>query len=109
MSESEFAPWAEHISSHYEQRWAISIFAKLSMRGFVCQNPDAIDGGYRLEFRKGDRFVIVDRWIAFPTQGEQPGLILWNDSDEYDCTFSIRTPLDIITKALAILASDEDE
>jgi len=108
---NDLTPWLRCL--RIDQRSAAAAFpvilTELESLGFTLQNPDAIDGGYRLEFRKGDKWAIIDRYMIFPTQGEAPGIALYCDFREFECTLSTRTPLDIITKALTILASDEAE
>jgi len=104
------SPWIEHIDSRSKTRrdFFRTVFSKLETLGFTLTNPDAIEGGYRLEFRKGDKHVVADRWMSFPVLGETPGIAIHEDAEEWDCVFSARTPIDIVTKALNELASNED-
>lgn len=111
---TNFTPWLQCLRSDQPKARAVFpvVFAKLESLGFTLSNPDAIDGGYRLEFRGGsgnDAYVIIDRYMVFPAQGERPGISIYCDSREFEGTFSYKMPLDIITKALAILSANEDE
>jgi hypothetical protein len=45
--------------------------------------------------------------MSFPVLGETPGIALHEDCEDWDCVFSARTPIDIVTKALNELAADE--
>lgn len=106
---NDFTPWLECLDIR-RQRYRdffTDVFARLDRLGFTLTNPDAIDGGYRLEFRKGDAHVVADRWMSLPVLGETPGIALHQDCEEWDCVFSARTPIDIVTKALNELAVDE--
>jgi len=108
----KYLPWIESLSGCKQVNAVnsfVAIFNKLDALGFTLKNPDAIDGGYRLEFRNGDTFVIVDRYLVFPVQGERPGIALYCDSSEFECVLSIRTPLELILKSIAVLAHNEDE
>ena len=102
-------PWIEHIDSRSKSRreFFCSVFFKLGSLGFKLQNPDAIEGGYRLEFRKGDKHVVADRWMSFPVMGETPGLALHEDAEDWDCTFSALAPLSMVLKSLEYLAEDD--
>lgn len=108
-----YLPWIESLSGCKQANATavnsfVAIFNKLDSLGFTLKNPDAIDGGYRLEFKKGDAFVIVDRHLVFPVQGECPGIALYCDSREFECVLSIRTPLELILKSIAALAHNEE-
>ena len=108
---SNHHPWIEHIPSRAKRlrEFFNAIFAKLEFEGFTLQNPDAIDGGYRLEFRKGDKHVVADRYCSFPVMGETPGIALHDDAEDWDCTFSAIAPLSMVLKSLEYLAEDENE
>ena len=111
---TDFTSWIQCLRSDQLKARAVFpvIFTKLETLGFTLLNHNAIEGGYRLEFRGGaanDAYVIVDRYMVFPAQGERPGISIYCDSRVFECTFSDNAPLDIITKALAVLASNEDD
>jgi len=105
-----FTPWLVCLGyrKEHQRDFFIDVFCRLHKLSFTLTNPDAIDGGYRLEFRKGDAHVVADRWMSFPVLGETPGIAIHQDCEEWDCVFSARTPIDIVTKALNELAADEN-
>jgi hypothetical protein len=106
---NNLTPWLESFGNERLKlvQAFTAIFNKLDALGFTLNNPDAIDGGYRLEFRKGEAWATVDRYLVFPVQGECPGIALYCDSREFECVLSIRTPLELILKSIAVLAHNE--
>ena len=108
---NNFTPWLTAISplTCYRIEFFTAVFRKLHNLGFTLQNPDAIEGGYRLEFRKGYKHVVADRYCSFPVAGETPGLALHDDAEDWDCTFSALAPLSMVLKSLEYLAADENE
>lgn len=108
MKDLDFSPWAEHIRGFPERRWVMSIFAKLSMRGFVCQNPDAIDGGYRLEFQREECWVIVDRYASFQVNGERLGVSVYHDSKSSEFSFNSYCPSQMFSDALDMILHENE-
>lgn len=100
----DFAPWLDCLQPSHRMTFE-EVFANL--RDFTLRNPDAIDGGYRLEFRLNDAHVVVDRWMAFPVMGETPGVALHHDALGWDCTFSACTPVSVIIRAIIELSAHE--
>ena len=106
-----FNPWFDSLGERARRirEFYFNVFTKLNELGFQLENPNAIEGGYRLEFRQGDKHVVADRWMSFPVLGETPGLALHDDMEEWDCTFSARSPINLVLKSLEYLAADENE
>jgi hypothetical protein len=46
--------------------------------------------------------------MAFPVMGETPGVALHEDGEEWDCTFTARTPVNIVISAIDTLNPDEE-
>lgn len=108
---NELTPWLDSLGARNRCRREFfrSVFSKLETLGFTFENPDAIEGGYRLEFRKGYKHVVADRYCSFPVMGETPGIALHDDAEDWDCTFSALAPLSMVLKSLEYLAADENE
>lgn len=108
---NDFTPWLDAIgSTRFEKRrreFFTKVFALLSSHGFALENPDAIDGGYRLEFQFGDCWVIADRYSSFPVAGEIPGIHLYDETNSWEASFTAYTPIHIVIEALNALAADE--
>ena len=108
---NDFTPWLDAIgSTRFEKRrreFFTKVFALLSSHGFALENPDAIDGGYRLEFQFGDCWVIADRYSSFPVAGETPGIHLYDETNSWEASFTAYTPMHIVIEALNALAADE--
>lgn len=108
---NDFTPWLDALgSTRFEPRrreFFTKVFALLSSHGFTLDNPDAIDGGYRLEFHLGDCWVIADRYSSFPVAGETPGIQLYNEVESWEASFSAYTPMHIVIEAINELAQDE--
>jgi len=105
----DFTEWTATFSrSASKVRFFQRLFAKLTELGFTLQNPDAIAGGYRLEFVKGPAFVMVDRYTPLPVAGETEGVSIYHDSDSWEAVFNSLTPFQIIASALESLTSEEE-
>lgn len=108
---NDFTPWLDAIgSTRFEKRrreFFTKVFALLSSHGFALENPDAIDGGYRLEFQFGDCWVIADRYSSFPVAGETPGIHLYDETNSWEASFTAYTPMHIAIEAINALAADE--
>lgn len=89
-------------------RFFTRLFAKLTELGFTLENPDAIVGGYRLEFVKGPAFVMVDRYAQLPVAGETHGVSLYHDSDSWEAVFNALTPFQIVAAALEHLIQEDE-
>ena len=108
---NNFTPWLDALGARNRGRREFfgTVFGKLERLNFTLQNPNAIEGGYRLEFHKGDKYVVADRYCSFPVMGETPGIALYDDAEDWDCTFSALAPLSMVLKSLEYLAEDENE
>lgn len=106
----DFTPWLDAIREGPRKRaFFVAIFRKLEDLGFYLENPDAIDGGYRLEFRKGEdlTWVICDRHMSFPVAGEDPGIQLYSETESWEASFRTYTPTQLVLDALEYLAGHE--
>jgi hypothetical protein len=103
-------PWIASLPSRDVRRRAFftHVFNRLDELGFKLENEDAIDGGYRLEFRKGNSHVVADRYMHFPVMGETPGVALHEDGEEWDCTFTARVPVNVVISAIDTLNPDAE-
>jgi hypothetical protein len=103
-------PWIDCFPSRDVRRRAFftHVFNRLDELGFKLQNENAIEGGYRLEFRKGNCHVVADRHMQFPVMGETPGVALHEDGEEWDCTFTARVPVNVVLSAINELNPDEE-
>jgi hypothetical protein len=105
---NDFTPWLESVTRERHRKFFESAFKYLSSFGFLIENPDAIEGGYRLEFRKYDRHIITDRYMSFPVQGEAPGLALYDDANDYEIKISAGTPTMMLYETLNSFAADQE-
>lgn len=108
-----FTDWLAALGgrSRHSQRNATffaTIFSELAELGFELENPNAIEGGYRLEFKKGDCWVIADRYCSFPVAGESPGIQLYNENEAWEIMFEAYSPIKLVKAALYELAKDEN-
>lgn len=105
----DFTEWTASFSrSASKVRFFQRLFAKLTELGFTLENPDAIAGGYRLEFVKGPAFVIVDRYALLPVAGETHGVSLYHDVDSWEAVFNSLTPFQIVADALQFLTKEDE-
>lgn len=105
----DFTEWTANFSrSASKVRFFQRLFAALEKHGFTLQNPDAIAGGYRLEFVKGPAFVMVDRYALMPVAGETEGVSLYHDSDSWEAVFNSLTPFQIVASALEFLTKEDE-
>lgn len=107
----DFTPWIDTIGRpRFAQRsreFFRIIFANLTELGFHLANPDALAGGYRLEFKRGSCWVIADRYMSFHVAGETPGIQLYDESESWEASFHSYTPVSIVTAAILALSTDE--
>lgn len=106
----DFTPWIDAIGvkcAFKKREFFRIIFANLTELGFHLANPDAIAGGYRLEFQRGNCWVIADRYMSFPVAGETPGIQLYDESESWEASFHSYTPVSIVTQALNALSTNE--
>lgn len=108
----DFTEWLAAIGSpRFEARrrfFFAQVFTLLASQGFVLENPDAIAGGYRLEFKKGDCWVIADRYSSYPVSGETPGIQLYNETESWEASFSAYTPFHLVASALETLTTEQE-
>jgi len=105
----DFTEWTASFSrSASKVRFFQRLFAKLEELGFNLENPDAIAGGYRLEFVKGPAYVMVDRYALLPCAGETEGVSLYHDSRSWEAVFNSFTPFHIVADALESLTNEEE-
>lgn len=106
----DLTPWLDAINEGPRKRaFFATIFRKLEDLGFILKNPDAIDGGYRLEFCNDDNltWVIADRYMSFPVAGEDPGIQLYSENEAWEASFRARTPVQLALDALEYLTANE--
>lgn len=106
----DLTPWLDAINEGPRKRaFFVSVFRKLEDLGFILKNPDAIDGGYRLEFRNDDNltWVIADRHMSWPVAGEDPGIQLYSENEAWEASFRARTPTQLVLDALEYLTANE--
>jgi hypothetical protein len=106
----DLTPWLDAINEGPRKRaFFVTIFRKLEDLGFILKNPDAIDGGYRLEFRNDDNltWVIADRHMSWPVAGEDPGIQLYSENEAWEASFRARTPTQLVLDALEYLTANE--
>ena len=106
---NDFTPWLDSLGSREKRRreFFAKVFALISSRGFTLENPDAIDGGYRLSFRLRDCWIIADRYSSFPVAGETPGIHLYDEVNSWEASFTSYTPIHIVIESINALAADE--
>jgi hypothetical protein len=107
---SHLEPWINTLGSREKRRrdFFTYVFSELVKTGFVLENPDAIEGGYRLSFLRGNSWVIADRYASYPVAGETAGVSLYNESEEWECSFSARSPVGLVIEAIEHLTADEE-
>lgn len=106
-----FTEWLDAIgktSALKKRDFFAKVFALLSSQGFTLQNPDAIPGGYRLEFKRGNCWVIADRYSSYPVAGETPGIQLYNETESWEASFTAYTPFHLVASALETLTSEQE-
>jgi hypothetical protein len=106
----DLTPWLDAVREGPRKRaFFVSVFRKLEDLGFILRNPDAIDGGYRLEFRNDDNltWVIADRHMSWPVAGEDPGIQLYSENEAWEASFRARTPTQLVLDALEYLTANE--
>jgi len=106
----DLTPWLDAINEGPRKRaFFATIFRKLEDLGFILKNPDAIDGGYRLEFRNDDNltWVIADRHMSWPVAGEDPGIQLYSENEAWEASFRARVPVQLALDALEYLTANE--
>jgi len=106
----DLTPWLDAINEGPRKRaFFVTIFRKLEDIGFTLRNPDAIDGGYRLEFRNDDNltWVIADRHMSWPVAGEDPGIQLYSENEAWEASFRARVPVQLALDALEYLTANE--
>lgn len=107
---NDITPWLDAVCEGPRKRaFFVSVFRKLEDLGFILKNPDAIHGGYRLEFRRGEdlTWVICDRYMSFPVAGEEPGIQLYSENEAWEASFRATTPVQLAIDALEYLAGHE--
>jgi len=105
----DFTEWTQSFKrSQAKVRFFRQLFETLEKRQFTLQNPDAIPGGYRLEFVKDAAYVMVDRYTMAPVAGETEGVSLYHDTRSWEAVFSALTPFTIVSDAIEFLTADED-
>jgi hypothetical protein len=107
---NDLTPWLDSINEGPRKRaFFDGVFSKLEDLGFILKNPDAIDGGYRLEFRSYSSFtwVIADRHMSWPVAGEDPGIQLYSENEAWEASFRARTPIQLALDALEYLTANE--
>lgn len=106
----DLTPWLDAINEGPRKRAFFAvIFSKLEDLGFILKNPDAIDGGYRLEWRNDDNltWVIADRHMSWPVAGEDPGIQLYSENEAWEASFRARVPVQLALDALEYLTANE--
>jgi len=108
---NDFTPWIEALGKreYTRAKFFKAVFAKLEELGFTLQNQDAIDGGYRLEFQLGDKWVIADRYSSFPVAGETPGIHLYDETNSWEASFTAYAPLLLVMTALDFLNTQDND
>ena len=106
---NDFTPWLDALGTREKRRreFFTKVFAVISSHGFTLENPNAIDGGYRLSFKRGDCWVVADRYSSFPVAGETPGIHLYDETNSWEASFTAYTPMHIVIEAINALAADE--
>lgn len=105
-----FSEWtASFKRSESKVRFFQRLFSKLEASGFRLENPDAIAGGYRLEFVKDAAYVMVDRYALFPVAGETEGVSLYHDTRSWEAVFNALTPFTIVSDAIDFLVSEHED
>jgi len=107
---NDLTPWLDSINEGPRKRaFFAAVFSKLEDLGFTLRNPDAINGGYRLEFRSDSSFtwVIADRYMSWPVAGEDPGIQLYSENEAWEASFRARTPIQLALDAIEYLAPNE--
>jgi len=107
---NDLTPWLDSINEGPRKRaFFAAVFSKLEELGFILNNPDAIDGGYRLEFfNEGNlTWVVADRYTSFPVAGEDPGIQLYSENEAWEASFRARTPVQLALDALEYLTANE--
>lgn len=107
---NDLTPWLDSINEGPRKRaFFVAVFSKLEELGFILNNPDAIDGGYRLEFCNEDNltWVVADRYTSFPVAGEDPGIQLYSENEAWEASFRARTPIQLALDAIEYLAPNE--
>lgn len=106
---NDFTPWLDALGAREKHRreFFTKVFAAIASHGFTLENPNAIDGGYRLSFRLRDCWIIADRYSSFPVAGETPGIHLYDEVNSWEASFTSYTPIHIVIEALNALAADE--
>jgi len=107
---NDLTPWLDAVREGPRKRaFFAAVFSKLEDLGFILKNPDAIDGGYRLEFRRDSSFtwVIADRHMSWPVAGEDPGIQLYSENEAWEASFRARTPVQLALDALEYLTANE--
>jgi hypothetical protein len=102
---SHLQPWIEHLGKGVRRREFFTyVFSELVKTGFTLENPNAIDGGYRLSFERGNATVIADRYASYPVAGEAAGISICDGSEDWECSFSARSPAGLVIEAIEHLS-----
>ncbi len=88
--------------------WFNAVFKRLDECGFVLDNPQAITGGWALEWKCGDSQVIASRCIQFP-DGDMYGIHMCNDTESGQASFNCYFPLSVVYEAIRHLHADKPE
>jgi len=106
---NDFTPWLDALGTREKHRreFFTKVFAVIASHGFTLENPNAIEGGYRLSFKRGDCWIIADRYSSFPVAGETPGIHLYDETNSWEASFTAYTPMHIVIEAINALAADE--
>ena len=88
------------------------------MHAFLCiidngfkPNETTIDdfnAGVPLSFSNGDCHIDVSRELDTYEYGTRPGIRLMNELEEYEISFSVNTPTDVVRIAIAQLHNDTE-
>jgi len=107
---NDFTPWLDALGAREKHRreFFTKVFAVIASHGFTLENPNAIDGGYRLSFKRGDCWIIADRYASYPVAGETAGVSLYNESEEWECSFSARSPVGLVIEAIKHVNPDQE-
>lgn len=104
-----FKSWLEHLNWQHRQWFAKALEYVIKVHGYELHetNETTVWNGKPITFKSGDCYIVFSRAIKTESLDYRPGVILENETEVYEVSISVNTPLEVVFCAVKHLSSEE--
>lgn len=106
-----FKPWFEHLNYSHRQWFAKALSYVIKAHGYELHetNDATVWDGKPITLKSGDCYIVFSRAIKTESLDYRPGIILENETEVYEVSISVNTPLEVVFETVRHLCKEEEE